>query len=233
MKEPDSLFSSIVTYAARYGLGRRTYAVSEITSFAKLHIRELDDKALGNIKRDILEADQRNGLGDVVIDEPEWKSLVAAIDDEIKRREDVAERKKQALANAEAKRQASIAAHERASVRKQERLEAIEACKIAAVGYIVAEAKAGSRPKMTAFQNAVSGVYTAGVAAAAWHDLERVRSNAIRANLTRDGKAGLKYGRLMASGYRLTYDDIRAISIKSGIKLETLLTMGLDSVDSK
>lgn len=229
MKQPDPLFSSIVTYAVRYGLGRRTYAVTEITSFTRDNIRNLDDKSLGNIKRDILEAESRNNLGDLAIDAPEWLNLIQIIDDEMKRRADLIAAKKQAAENAEIKRRLRLEASERAADKRRERLEAIEACKVAAVGYIIAEANAGNRPKMTEFQKTVESVYGKNIAAAAWHDLERVRSKAIRKAIT-DGRANLKYGRVMWGDYRMTYDDIRAISIKSGIELKTLLAMGLDTI---
>lgn len=53
--EPDEDFMTIMICSVRYAIGRRTYITSIVPKYVAKHVRELDDKALYVLHKDIVE----------------------------------------------------------------------------------------------------------------------------------------------------------------------------------
>ena len=89
----DECLCEVLNYAARYAIGRRTYAVQHVVSYIEPLVGELDDVTLRCIRNDIDEAAARDGgLGDKRIDAPEWLRLRQKVHDELKKRRGDAQR---------------------------------------------------------------------------------------------------------------------------------------------
>lgn len=82
----DEYFGTICLCAMRYALGRETYMPGIVQNFIEVHIKEIDQKSIKVMIRDIDEADRIreytmsdgtvrkiDGLGDTVIDRPGWE----------------------------------------------------------------------------------------------------------------------------------------------------------------
>lgn len=78
----DDMFCEMMNWAARYAIGRRTYAASDTANYIYKLVDRLDDKTLNCLKNDIEEA---SSLGDDC-DESEWLKLLDAVKEELKRR---------------------------------------------------------------------------------------------------------------------------------------------------
>lgn len=79
---PDE-YSVLVTCATRYAIGRMSYMPSLVVGIVKPRLKQLDDKTLKVLIRDIGEAPS---LGMADIDEPLWKELLADAMLELERR---------------------------------------------------------------------------------------------------------------------------------------------------
>lgn len=79
-------FGDMMVCAVRYALGRRSYITYEVARFVSLLSPELHSGTLAVICTDILEADERGGLGDETIDAPVWRSLYRTCAEELKKR---------------------------------------------------------------------------------------------------------------------------------------------------
>ena len=89
----DECLCEVLNYAARYAIGRRTYAVQHVVSYIEPLVGELDDVTLRCIRNDIDEAAARDGgLGDERIDAPEWLRLRDKIGMELEKRRGDAQR---------------------------------------------------------------------------------------------------------------------------------------------
>lgn len=64
--------NTIMVYAFRYALGRRTYAVSDVCKFIEQHVNELTEKDRDLIIREINTASLGNGLGDACDSKMWW-----------------------------------------------------------------------------------------------------------------------------------------------------------------
>jgi len=82
----DDNFQSVLICAVRYACGRRSYMPSIVIRFVVQLLPALSRKTLGNLRKDITEAKEREQLGDPSIDAPEWLWLLEKIEKEIARR---------------------------------------------------------------------------------------------------------------------------------------------------
>ena len=78
----DDMFCEMMNWAARYAIGRRTYAASDTANYILRLVDRLDDKTLNCLKNDIEKA---NSLGDAC-DESEWLKLLDAVKKELEER---------------------------------------------------------------------------------------------------------------------------------------------------
>jgi len=78
----DEMFCEMMNWAARYAIGRRTYAASDTARYILCLVADLDTKTLQCLKNDIKNA---GSLGDAC-DEKEWLRLLDAINAELERR---------------------------------------------------------------------------------------------------------------------------------------------------
>ena len=67
---------NILFMAFRYALGRKTYAVYEVTECIKKNWGNLSDNTKSLIKKEIKEAIKNGKAGDKNIDVPLWKSIL-------------------------------------------------------------------------------------------------------------------------------------------------------------
>lgn len=81
----DDMFCEMMNWAARYALGRRTYAASDTARYMIRIMKVLDDKTIRVMLRDINEHEKFDDLGDEC-DIAEWMNLKEAIQKEIERR---------------------------------------------------------------------------------------------------------------------------------------------------
>ena len=75
----DDLFGEMMTWAVRYALGRRTYAVSDTCGYISPIISKLDDRTICCMQRDIRE---QKDYGDPC-DKDAWLRLKNKLDAEI------------------------------------------------------------------------------------------------------------------------------------------------------
>lgn len=78
----DDMFCEMMNWAARYAIGRRTYAASDTANYILRLVDKLDDKTLNCLKNDIEKA---SSLGDDC-DKKEWLKLLDAVNKELERR---------------------------------------------------------------------------------------------------------------------------------------------------
>ena len=84
----DEYFGTICLCAMRYALGRETYMPGLVQRFIRAHIKEIDQKSVKVMIRDIDESDRIreytmsdgtvrkiDGLGDTEIDRPGWEKF--------------------------------------------------------------------------------------------------------------------------------------------------------------
>lgn len=81
--EIDDVFGQMMVSAVRYALGRQTYIVSTTTQYMTGLVKKLDNQNLACMERDIREA---GNYGSETIDKPNWMSLLAALQEEMKTR---------------------------------------------------------------------------------------------------------------------------------------------------
>ena len=77
----DDMFCEMMNWAARYAIGRRTYAASDTANYILRLVDRLDDKTLNCLKNDIEDA---SSLGDDC-DKKEWLKLLDAAKEELER----------------------------------------------------------------------------------------------------------------------------------------------------
>ena len=82
----DDHFGEMLNWAVRYALGRKTYAVGDTCAYIKPLIKDLNNRTLTCISRDIKEQEP-HGYGDQC-DYDDWMGLLALIDREIEERID-------------------------------------------------------------------------------------------------------------------------------------------------
>lgn len=70
----DDNLGEMLTWAVRYSLGRRTYAVSDTCRFVTTLIPYLDERTVCCIHRDIVDQNLMGGYGDSC-DEADWMRL--------------------------------------------------------------------------------------------------------------------------------------------------------------
>lgn len=78
----DDMFCEMMNWAARYAIGRRTYAASDTARYLLKLVDKLDMKTLRCLRQDIEAA---SSLGDEC-DEKEWLKLLEAVKEELERR---------------------------------------------------------------------------------------------------------------------------------------------------
>ena len=78
----DEMFCEMMNWAARYAIGRRTYAASDTARYILHLVEYLDDRTLNCLQSDIKHA---SSLGDDC-DKEEWLKLLYAVEDELSRR---------------------------------------------------------------------------------------------------------------------------------------------------
>ena len=78
----DDMFCEMMNWAARYAIGRRTYAASDTANYIRGLVGDLDRTTLICLKSDIKSA---TSLGDDC-DKVEWQKLLDAIEKELERR---------------------------------------------------------------------------------------------------------------------------------------------------
>lgn len=78
----DDMFGEMLNWAARYAIGRRTYAASDTANYILRLVDRLDNTTLNCLKNDIEAA---SSLGDDC-DEKEWLKLLDAVKEELERR---------------------------------------------------------------------------------------------------------------------------------------------------
>ena len=89
----DECLCEVLNYAARYAIGRRTYAVQSVVSYIEPLVGELDDVTLRCIRNDIDEAAARaGGLGDERTDRLDWLRLRQKVHEELETRRGDAKR---------------------------------------------------------------------------------------------------------------------------------------------
>lgn len=76
----------MLNWAVRYALGRRTYAVMSTCEYIKPLIKDLSDRTLYCMSRDIKEQEKK-GYGDQC-DVDNWLELLGLVDEELVRRTD-------------------------------------------------------------------------------------------------------------------------------------------------
>lgn len=81
--EIDDVFGQMMVSAVRYALGRQTYIVSTTTQYMTGLVKKLDNQNLACMERDIREA---GNYGSETIDKPNWMSLLAVLQEEMKTR---------------------------------------------------------------------------------------------------------------------------------------------------
>lgn len=74
----------MLNWAVRYALGRRTYAVMSTCEYIKPLVKELSDRTLYCISRDI-RGREKDGYGDQC-DIDNWMELLDIVDDELAKR---------------------------------------------------------------------------------------------------------------------------------------------------
>ena len=79
--------SIIIFCAFRYALGRMTYMPSIVQSFIRDNIDIVDTKDINLMIKEIIEAEERSGLGDSNIDAPGWINLREFLKEELIKRE--------------------------------------------------------------------------------------------------------------------------------------------------
>ena len=79
----DEMFCEMMNWAARYAIGRRTYAASDTARYLLYLVGDLDMTTLRCLQIDIRTA---KSLGDDC-DKEEWLKLLDAIEEEMERRE--------------------------------------------------------------------------------------------------------------------------------------------------
>ena len=82
----DDMFCEMMNWAARYAIGRRTYAASDTATYIRYLVGDLDRTTLICLKSDIRSA---KSLGDPC-DAEEWMKLLEAVEKEIEQRKDEA-----------------------------------------------------------------------------------------------------------------------------------------------
>lgn len=80
----DAMFREMMVWAARYAIGRRTYAASDTANYILKLVDKLDNTTLNCLKNDIEAA---SSLGDEC-DEKEWMKLLDAVKEELERRKE-------------------------------------------------------------------------------------------------------------------------------------------------
>jgi hypothetical protein len=78
---PHELQEAVLISAFRYALGRQTYVVSEITQSIRYAWERLDKNCRTLIKREIRQAQARDGLGNPSIDAPDWLAILELPDE--------------------------------------------------------------------------------------------------------------------------------------------------------
>jgi hypothetical protein len=73
---PRDLEADILFWAFRYALGRQTYAVSDVTQSIRHAWAKLSPKHRALIKKEIRQAQERDGLGNAAIDAPDWLGIL-------------------------------------------------------------------------------------------------------------------------------------------------------------
>lgn len=76
----DEQFSEMMVFAARYAIGRRTYAVSDTVNYIAHVLPYLRRNDINVIYKDIVEAESENRLGDEC-DVESWMYLKKRIED--------------------------------------------------------------------------------------------------------------------------------------------------------
>ncbi len=76
----DEQFSEMMVFAARYAIGRRTYAVSDTVNYIAHVLPYLTRNDINVIYTDIVEAESENRLGDEC-DVEDWMYLKKRIED--------------------------------------------------------------------------------------------------------------------------------------------------------
>ena len=85
----DDMFCEMMNWAARYAIGRRTYAASDTANYILKLVDKLDNTTLNCLKNDIEAA---SSLGDDC-DKKEWLKLLDAVKEELERRRNERKRK--------------------------------------------------------------------------------------------------------------------------------------------
>ena len=80
----DEMFCEMINWAARYAIGRRTYAASDTANYIFGLVGDLDGTTLHCLRSDIKSA---RSLGDPC-DADEWLRLLDAIEEELARRDE-------------------------------------------------------------------------------------------------------------------------------------------------
>lgn len=80
-----STLNVLTVCSFRYALGRRTYIVNDIASFIISNIKQMQNRTLKLIVREIVQAIDRDGVGDDC-DKRDWQNVLQAAIAEIDRR---------------------------------------------------------------------------------------------------------------------------------------------------
>lgn len=71
-------FQSLILYAMRYALGRKTFAVSDVAEMIEDHMQELSKSTMELMVRDIEKEGERHNLG-MEMDKKIWMNLVVKL----------------------------------------------------------------------------------------------------------------------------------------------------------
>lgn len=83
----DERLGEMLNYAVRYAIGRRTYAPHDVVKYVEPLVPYLDRATLHVMHYDIVAAQVKpGGLGDDIIDAPDWLRLLDKIRAELERR---------------------------------------------------------------------------------------------------------------------------------------------------
>jgi hypothetical protein len=76
-------FQSLILYAMRYALGRKTFAVSDVAEMIEDHMQELNKSTMELMVRDIEKESERHNLG-MEMDKKIWLDLVVKLKGRLK-----------------------------------------------------------------------------------------------------------------------------------------------------
>jgi len=83
----DDFFGAVLNCAVRYCLGRQSYMPGLVMDFIRPLLPHLSNKTLWCMEKDIIEQ-EKYGYGDPRIDEPAWRTFLAQVQQEIRKRKE-------------------------------------------------------------------------------------------------------------------------------------------------